>query len=298
MGSPLTGIATFVLVIALGCSAATAPPAGVVTRAEPPQAEVPTSDRVPAGVRLTQLAGATPADTATAPNLTYPTASSPLFIHTTDRNTVEGRVTIATVRGDTDTETGARLRSVQRLRKALRGSRIVDVDISTDRAQPIGAIATSAHILLTHAPPQAGRVEAYARQLARYAQSGGPIVGAVPRYLAQQGTWRELPADHPLLSAPYRIDVGRTGIGARALAIDDRVVAIHGRYNMASDGRLTADAAKRWANLFAYVAGPRHGGMSLARTRRPSEEGRDPSIAAPKYLRTLRSTPNLAPRRR
>lgn len=297
MNSPFACLAVPVSIIAIGCSNAVAP----VARTIPDATHAPTNPRptghVSAGVRLTELSGAATAPMTTAPGLTYSAESSEVYIHTTDRGAVVGRMKIAVVKGDTEAETTDRLRSIDYLEKALRGTGMVDVDISVDRAQPFDAISTDAPILLAGSGPRGARAERYARELAKYAHGGGLIIGSAPGALAQNGTWFEVADDHPLLNVPYRIEKRRRGGRALMLVVDGRVVAVSSGTASASAAafRLTGDEVKRWVNLFAYAAGPRQSGMSLARTR-AAEEVDDTSIDPPRYLSTLTPTPKRIPK--
>lgn len=293
MNSPFVCLAVSISVVALGCSTAVRPVAQNLAPVNPPSTGLPTTS---SRVRLAELSGATPAPMETAPGLTYSAESSDLYIHTTDRNTVEGRIKIAVIRGDTETETTERLRSIDHLEKALRGTGIVNVDISTDRAQPFDAISTDAPLLIAGSGPRGARRERYARELAKYAGRGGLIIGAAPHSFSQQGAWRQVPDDHPLLNSPYRIETSRRNDRTAMLVVNGRVVGISARYDMASGFRLTGDAAKRWANLFAFAAGPRHDGMSLARTRTadgPEDPNDDTSIEPPRHLDSLSATPKI-----
>ncbi len=247
------------------------------------------------GVRLTGVPEAAPADGATAPGLTYAENSSPLHIHMSDRGTVEGRIKIAVVRADTEAKTVERLRSIAHLERALDHSGTVDVDIEVGRAQPFNAIATDAHMLLVAAGPGGRRAERFAKELERYAVGGGLIVGSVPRALSAKGTWLELAPDHPLLTTPYRIETRRRDRRTSALVVNGRLIAVSGAYATASGGRFTGDEVKRWANLLAFAAGPRHGGRSLSRIPAADGYNDSASVDAPSYLGALTSTPKGLP---
>ena len=267
MNSPFVCLAVSISVVALGCSTAVRPVAQNLAPVNPPSTGLPTTS---SRVRLAELSGATPAPMETAPGLTYSAESSDLYIHTTDRNTVEGRIKIAVIRGDTETETTERLRSIDHLEKALRGTGIVNVDISTGRAQPFDAISTDAPLLIAGSGPRGARRERYARELAKYAGRGGLIIGAAPHSFSQQGAWRQVPDDHPLLNSPYRIETSRRNDRTAMLVVNGRVVGISARYDMASGFRLTGDAAKRWMACRSPARARQMALRTLTTTRRLS----------------------------
>lgn len=302
MQSRLVLLAILLPWLAIGCSSYVTPTASTTQTPGIPTDDHRVTETREAGVRLQEVSSEPPADLARAPDLGYSPETAPYFIHETDRGTLEGRMLIAVVASASRDETALRMRSVRYLDKTLGAIGILDVDIELDRAQPFDAIATEAPILLASDYPRGRHAERYGRELRQYIQGGGVIVGTVPAALRQQGYWELLSEDHPLMTTPYKIGPRRREDRTRALIVDGRIAAVSRGYELPAStplrpSRLTGDEAKRWANLFAYVAGPRRSGTSLARTLTP-EEADDTSIEPPRYLPALTSTPKRVPEAR